>query len=653
MKTAASIFLILLPPGLCSAQDNPAGQASFLPFKLTSFSGEIKAKGTYREQETFRPDYYFLQKSYFGSGGILIKTKSFILHPDFLSLDAGGEYSPETNREKNLVLPAFSEVRTLKRMDIRATFLDHKPVSLITFFNLNSSYSNRENLTDIRSDSKNWGGLLLFTNKVFPFNLNYNKTFWEQEEIQTNRYFKYRQNNFEARTSKTLWKNNQNDLTYFHHDFWRQEIAQLPVHNITDNVNLNNAIFFNSQRTSRLNSTVTAADQKGNDRYKKLQVNENLYLPLRNNFTFKGNYKLYSIQWPSQELAQQNLSGNIGKKVYLSLNAALFYEYNKTVQSSFNESNHKSGIDLRYTKKIPAKGRLTITYAYYRLHQERESRDIILQTLNEEYKLTDGEIVLLNKPYVDPQSVMVTDATSTIVYTDGVDYILIERDNFLEIKRISGGQISNNGSIYIDYIAIQPGTYRYDINNHSFYSGISLFNRLVEIYYRALVQDYANLQKTDYLILNYIRQNVYGCTLQHKYAGCGIEYNDNNSSILPYRMIRYFFNMQGNFKGKVQTTLSGNLKNYQMVSDNTKQNFSDIAGVITYVIRQNVKVNITGGYQKQNVRQVSLDLVTGKSEITADYRQWHLSAGLELYRRMQANEEINFNGIFISIVRKF
>ena len=67
--------------------------------------------------------------------------------------------------------------------------------------------------------------------------------------------------------------------------------------------------------------------------------------------------------------------------------------------------------------------------------------------LNEEQVLRDGEMTLLNKPYVDVNSVVVKDVSGTLIYQANFDYILLERAGYVEIQRIPGGLIPNKGTV--------------------------------------------------------------------------------------------------------------------------------------------------------------------------------------------------------------
>ena len=187
------------------------------------------------------------------------------------------------------------------------------------------------------------------------------------------------------------------------------------------------------------------------------------------------------------------------------------------------EKTDRQGFDIKYTKKIP-KGQLTLSYNYFRFNQQMKSEPWNLQVLMEPHVLLDAEIEYLDKQFIDITSIVVKDATGTIFYQENLDYVLIERDRFIEIQRIPGGQITDGQTVYVDYINTQNESYQYVTNNNTFNASISFFNMFIEFYYRTSKQDYTNIEKADFVTLNYYTQNIIGTRLIYKIFSGGVEY---------------------------------------------------------------------------------------------------------------------------------
>jgi hypothetical protein len=111
--------------------------------------------------------------------------------------------------------------------------------------------------------------------------------------------------------------------------------------------------------------------------------------------------------------------------------------------------------------------------------------------------------------------------------------------------------------------------------------------------------------------------------------------------------------LQGTFKDKFVFSFNGNVRNYHMLMDDTKQKYIDLSGIVTYNIASQTRLNVEFGYRKQLGQGIALDLLTGKADISTIYRQVTCKVGVQVYRRIYLNERTNFIGGYIEIVRRF
>jgi hypothetical protein len=316
------------------------------------------------------------------------------------------------------------------------------------------------------------------------------------------------------------------------------------------------------------------------------------------------------------------------------------------------ETDIRGGVDLKYTKKIPT-GYLNLTYRYYRHSHSTDGLTGMLQVIREEHSLRDGELSLLNKPYVEEPTVQVRDASGSLIYQLNFDYILIERGSYLEIQRIPGGLIPDGGMVYVDYSYQQPGAYSYAANNNYFNASILLFKRLIELYYSYSVQDYPKVEQGDLLTLNYYNQHIYGIRLDVGFARAGIEGDQYKSNIIPYRMMRYYLDVNWNLKSAWLLTLHGNIRDYKMIADEVDQWYANVSGKLVYRIGPRMKVSLEGGYLNQRGANIDLDLLTSRAEFRSTFNKLQLRLGLELYRRLYQNSDFAFNGAYIQLTRRF
>jgi hypothetical protein len=621
-------------------------------WRPVSLSSALTLGGQYRYQEGYTNEVYNYQKNPRFYGGILLNSNSYFWHPNFVVMDLGLEYNPMKNQADYLVVPDQSEISTVKRIDINTTFFKHKPVTFSIFANANECYTNRENLSNLKLNSANWGGNLALSNKVLPLQVSYNDGTWKENEINTGRMFNMRQKNLQASIIKSFSSLDRNEFRYSHNYYYRQDDNLAPISNIADNFDLLNRIDFNKNRDHTFNSHISGIKQTGYDEFSRFQANESITLKLPANFTLSGNYDYYNNERISQKSVQNNLSATLGYRLFKSLTASVYFEDNSLKHTLYQETNYKVGMDVRYTKTIPT-GYFSLGYASFVQRQKRVSGIMVLQVFNESHILTDGQIILLNKAYVYLNTVVVKDITGTIIYQQNFDYILIERNNLVEIQRIPGGQIANGGSVYVDYSFIPPGSYQFNANFKQFTAEVVLFKNLLQVYFRLAKQDYDNIIAREALTLNYFTQTIYGGRLDYKFVSGGVEYELYSSTIIPYRQLRYFLTLQGNIKNKISYSISGNVRNYYMLDDKTNQDYIDLTGVINYAISPQTKLNVEFGYRKQVGHGIDLDLLTGKADISTIYRKLHCKVGLQVYKRMYLYEKTNFIGGYVEIVRNF
>jgi len=644
------LILLFLIPGLVSFSQDSTSSMGF--WHQRSLNGELSLKGLFRQQKSFIGTTMENQRSIYGIGGIKLHSNSYFWLPNLVMLDMNLEFNPETRKEKYLLIPNRSEVRTLNKLGFRSTIFNNKPITIIPFYNYTLSYYNRENLTNIRSKTRQWGGTMLLKNKYLPLTLSYNDVKWNQKETETGRIFTNDRNTFEGRASRSFGSRDKNELIYGYDDFNYTYANQDTTRNIINRVNLSNQVYLDSAKKSNLSSRINYYKQEGTYDFKRLEIYERMLFTLPYNFRLSANYNLYRLSDRTQNLVQNRVGVDLNHKLFLSLRSNLFTEYVRTRQTVYDEINFKVGIGFDYTKKIPI-GRLNLSYHYFRQHLSMDSDPAPINILNEEHTLTDGVIELLERPYADINSLVVKDITGTIIYQLNFDYVLIERNNFLEVQRVLGGQIPDGGQVLIDYSAIQPGDYQYDLSNHRIFLSFLLFDRLLEVYYRGNFQDYANIQQTDFLTLKYYTQNIYGLRIEKGFVRGGIEFDNFNSNIIPYRMMRYYLDLQENIDNKILLSLNASLRDYNYIEDRQQQLFGNVSGRAAYTFKAQTRLEMELGYLRHKAFLTDLSMWTGKLEFSTVFRQLYLNVGFDFYRRDYVKSKFTLNGIFIRATRKF
>jgi hypothetical protein len=291
-------------------------------------------------------------------------------------------------------------------------------------------------------------------------------------------------------------------------------------------------------------------------------------------------------------------------------------------------------------------------YTYNKEFEKMKSSDALLNIVNEEYTITD--MVLMKRPYIYTSSIEVKDATGTLVYQLGLDYILTTVGDYTEIQRIPGGLIPNNSKIFVFYSAKQPGSYSYNIDLHNFAINYSIFDNLLNVYFKTNRSSFSNIRNADALLLNYLIENVYGTSVKYKSASCGVEYDDYQSNIVPYTMTRYFFTWQGKIKRKFIFSVNANWREYKIPTEITAREYGDLNGMFTYSINDLSKLDFNIGYQSQKGQQINLDYYTARAKYSTVFRRLIFVFGVDAYDRVYLqNQKMDYLGAYFQIIKKF
>ncbi len=646
-------FLAILPKEIY-AQD-ASNIFSLGLWNLNSVSGDLKVGALYGQAGVSSNGIVDKSKIQNYYGGIVLRTYSYIWSPNFLTIGVDGGYLPQSYQDQYLVFPNRYDVINAKNLHLNTSLFPGKPITLTTFANFDQSYDSRENLTDIKTESKTVGGNLSLSNKVLPILLAYNESNWTQKEIQTSRNFLYDQKTFDARVSKVFRFRDRNEFVYSHRDYIRQDYNVSPSRNISDNVELHNSYLLDSAGNCRFSSNILGINQRGIDSFTQLRIAENLFLKLPYKINFNCGYSFYYVNRPSQEFSQHDANFVINRQYYESLYLGVTGDYNNADETDYKESFYNVGANISYNKKLPKNGLLSLSYSYSRTHDNRQSQDVTLHVVSESYLINDNQITMLKLPYIDLASIIVRDVTGTITYQPNFDYILVSRNNYVEIQRQPGGQISNNSTVYISYTATQPGNNQYDAGISDASIDISLFRRLLGLHYKVLTSNYFNLKNSDNMFLNYLTHRIYGIRSEYKFISGGIEIDDYESSLYPYQLTRYYATLQGRYRGRLAYSINGNLRIYNKLPNNEiNRNYKDLNGLVSYSFSQRTKLDLNVIYTYQHGREINLDLFSYKLKLTRILRELVINAGLESYTRVYLDvQKNNYTGGYIQIIKKF
>jgi len=631
------------------------GQASrYQPkfFNLMSVSGEFEINSFYQVEELNNFNYEKTEKTLFSGGG-RINTKSYFWHPNFLVVDLDLNYNPSVDKLSFYSSPERQFSTNSSDINFRTQWFRKHNFNWSTQVKYTKGIISRESLSNILSESISFGGGIRYNHKFAPLTISYDNSVSEQEELDTDRGYTNKRSVLTARTTKSFGKNDKTTLQFNNRTYSYLLNNTSETNQTINEVNMTNTQFFDKQKTS-LNSRFFYNNQTGSGvNQERYQLMESLDLHLLERLKLDANFSYIKLNQNFSSSDQTNYNVGLNHQLYLSVFSRINFQYNKNKHSAFTLKRSNYLGSLRYTKIIPWNGHLNMNYSMGVSKKDNKTISLIVPIFNEQYNLTDNSIVLLQNPLVDISTVVVKDATGAIIYQENLDYILIERDNFIEIQRIPGGLIADNQQVYIDYVIIQSNDFNYQGNLSNFFAGVTLFKSKFELYYKNRTQDYKSDDVFN-LNLDNISQVAYGTRLDFGFINAMVEYEDYKSRLIPSRSLKSTISTYGQVIKNVTYSVQANYVKYFMIfEEGRQQEYVNASANLNYKISAKTSLNLLGTYRDQSSDSFNLNLFSSRLELKSRINSIYINAALEVYKREQDDQQRDFASARIRIIRKF
>jgi len=656
MKRLNLICVILgLYAGVVTAQNG-----NFKPsyWRLTQLSGNVSLSGTYNEGNNILSGINDETQNSSLSGAISLFTKSYIYHPNLLSLDISGSYEPKIMNYQAIVRPDFSTTNSQRFIRMNTQIMKRTNYSVQTFYNYNESYSNRENFASIKSVSRYYGGVFNFRNTSIPLTLNYSNSKQDQLEVESNRQLVREEERLETVSNKDYGKKNHASLT-LNRTLYKNKISNAnnvptfvsEVYNFTLNNTLNLAKEKEVLLRSRLN--YYSFNTRLNDQ-ERMSFNNTFNAELTNRLTLSSQYN-FNLQHLGEDTeTNYQINNALTHRLYESLVSNISINYNAQKHALFSQSLRLLSANFSYTKKIPFKGKLRLNYAYRNTLVDREGEIAIIPVYNESYYISDSQIILLENSDVDIETLVIKDATGSIIYQEGIDYYLIVLGDFIEIQRVPGGLITNNSSILLDYSFIQPESYKLANSAINYGASIEFLTSKIQVFYNYSSKKYHDPRQMPYLKLDFYKRQKYGTKLKAGFINGGVEYDDFKSNIVPFKLLNYYVNMKGVLLKKLNYSLTYNRINYLMIAEEGRtQQFEYLTGNLAYAFNYKTNLNMDVAYRSQEVDALDIGWLTGRLSFRTRFNQLEVKTELNYYNKTFDGQDSNFMGASIQLIRKF
>ncbi|WP_242084875.1 hypothetical protein [Aestuariivivens sediminis] len=649
-------FVIIVAIFICASLVN-AQQSTIplAPWRLLSYNGNLNANGTY--YKSFFEQAGEQNYGYQYSVGGFISTQSYVYHPNLLTLTVSGGYQPQFGEVVSSQVPDYVTGLSLLQYSINANFFKTFDYKVNAYYNYVKK--NSVNLFFDRDiTEKKWGANITY-DKDYKIKTHFEHNNTNDYDNLTDRELLLSNTFLRGSMIKSFFKKDRNELSF---NFERTASESFNLFkNSTDlfYANYNNLLYLNKKQSIPLNSSVIFSDQKGTFNMKNIGFNENLILPIAKKLNFTTGFGMRKTERESQLTKEQNLKGNLSYGIYNSLQNNLNVSYNNVDQvNNYNLENKSIAFSTAYGKKIPSlKGNLRIHYSYEYQDQNRTNEESSFTIFNEEHVLQDGTIVLLNSSNAIIESVVVKDITGTIIYQENFDYILIQRGINIEIQRLVGSTILNNTAVLIDYNTLQNASYDFSGKGNEFGTALQIFDNLLLLEYKYAKKNYIiNSGNENELGLNNFIFNSYGAHLNYNIYRGGVVYEDNASTVLPYKLWRYYFNASKSFSRKMRINFDARIDDYtKYFNEGDSNKLSTLSSDIAYNINYRTRLVFNVSYAEQKGDLQNYQLISGRGEIRKIINQLEFSLSVKYFNRKVPNlvGSSNFLGVNFRIQRNF
>ncbi|MBE0603702.1 MAG: hypothetical protein IH611_08745 [Deltaproteobacteria bacterium] len=316
--------------------------------------------------------------------------------------------------------------------------------------------------------------------------------------------------------------------------------------------------------------------------------------------------------------------------------------------SRFLTERRGAGWDESYTKKLPARGRISLGAAVRVGRERRESSGRLLSVVNERHQLLDGVPSFLDQPNVETVT-LVTDPVG-VPYTESLDYILVPQGLLTEIRRVPGGLIPDGGEVLVSYTAEAPPSDTYTTLGSSARARLELFDRLAALYYR--VNRVSN-RGGESLVLQELTDWVAGAEFTRRWLHAGAEYEEFRSNLSPYRAARFFQSLA--FEPTAASALSLDLTQSRTFFPDTgfsRRSYGAI-GRYRHRIFSPLSLSLEGGLRIERGDDIDQDLKTARAYLDFAYGKLTARAGYE-YLEDEYEEDLHVKSrVFLNVRRMF
>ena len=395
---------------------------------------------------------------------------------------------------------------------------------------------------------------------------------------------------------------------------------------------------------------------KGGSKVRSLTLGEDLDIAHPWRFSSRVAYHFTTASSQDNLNRRNSARWQLTHKLYKSLRSSLslngYLSETDGTDSSSETIRYGAGLGEYYTKRLGGVGFLNMNLALKAFQDEHTAEGATTETIDERHRLTDGQVVLLNRSDVAVSTIQVMDTAGKTLYQEGSDYTIVEVGDYVEIQRIPGGDIPNGGTVLVSYSAADESEDATSVTDRRFASTVRLFDDRVRVYGRIHNIDSTSTRQ---LALADALDQVVGVKLSAWNIGVGGEYRDRSSPSASYTATRTY--QSCSFHPGKRSTLALRASQSEVdYSDSPNNQWTH-----SYIMRYNTYprigwwFSVEGGLHREKGDRRNRDRRTVRGSLRYSYRRLSLtmSYGFEEEEAKDASRNDREQFVKATIIRRF
>jgi hypothetical protein len=438
-------------------------------FKLTDLSGELALRYLFDEQsfstsgvkvqQDTRPTF---QEEY------RINTRSYVYHPNMLTMDVGGSFLLDQSRYETLT-SENSNNEELLSFNAQLDFLNKKPYPVSLFYDKqNPSVTTGLGGRFIQENIK-YGINLALLQPITPVRVSLNAYRQTSQGEGFDQLTDDELEHMNLRLYRAYGSGDHAQLSYqINNRDSRSGSPNLPIQSRQTNTTstyFDSKNLFGNQRQVQLASNISYSTQDEFPKRRELRANPvvNWRHSQKLNSFYRFNYT--DSKEETIQINNKNFTSGIG---YSS------QRYSGSMDIHGEDSN-ATGIDFQNTgfnvqlshNRPVALGELKLSYSGSVDYRDQNSESALFDIFGEQHELSGTTAMTLSREFIDSSSIVVSNAGRTQIYVDGLDYRILLIGAQTQIQRLAAGNILDAQTVLVDYSYQTGGSFKYDLINNS------------------------------------------------------------------------------------------------------------------------------------------------------------------------------------------